>query len=679
MSDISPRQKRCEELLPECRCAKYVVLYCRNVSDFEAFNDILTNGSVFEVNATFHITLSGNTVLPKGFLSGLFVSSLTVDDFQTQAEEGAVDGVLELRHFTVRRSSMKEIPDFRAIRSSLLILRLDNSRLTQLRGDNLKNLTRLIHITLFNNSIAHVAEDVFQGTEGVEYFDISHNLLTCLPPGLFKSWKLLADVRLSYNQLLHVDRLFFGTNPSSIYLNNNNISDLSGVLHGTMSRLRTLKLSYNPIQRIVPNTFRGKADKIINLHLDHCLIREIDVQIWYEMYFLEKLDLSFNLIDKVINNNSMPYISDKFARIILRLDHNRITSLGPALRYIRSWRFSAGDNLIPHLGPEDIQGWQSLQHLNLRGNVIAQVESLTFAKVRGQLSSLNLSRNRIKSLQGCLQNLINLKVLNLSHNRIEVFTLGEFYNMNRLTKLHMEGNRIATLGSEIHALPLLKILSISNNQIRSISANQIPRLLTHLYLAGNPFHCDSQMLPFLQFLNSTVEPTTDEDICTLSHNGTAPASPLARCPAPCRCSTTKDNLIFVDCSSSGLTHLPPLFTEEQNSTVLQIFLPRADQEMPFAIEAEIEGLNLSNNKIQSLEEARLPSRTRFLFLDHNLIRKPPVSLLKSLEFLTEVTLSNNPWTCDCAALDFKRWIVSKSILVLDVNETRCDPDMADSP
>ncbi|GIY56123.1 hypothetical protein CEXT_290281 [Caerostris extrusa] len=63
-------------------------------------------------------------------------------------------------------------------------------------------------------------------------------------------------------------------------------------------------------------------------------------------------------------------------------------------------------------------------------------------------------------------------------------------------------------------------------------------------------------------------------------------------------------------------------------------LPRANQEMPFVIEAEIEGLNLSNNKLKSLEEARLPNRTRFLFLDHNLIRKLPVSLLESLVFLT---------------------------------------------
>ncbi|GIY57402.1 hypothetical protein CEXT_357761 [Caerostris extrusa] len=50
--------------------------------------------------------------------------------------------------------------------------------------------------------------------------------------------------------------------------------------------------------------------------------------------------------------------------------------------------------------------------------------------------------------------------------------------------------------------------------------------------------------------------------------------------------------------------MPPLL--RQSSRTFQIFLPRTNKEMPFVIEAEIEGLNLSNNKIQSLEQARLP-------------------------------------------------------------------------
>ncbi|GIY28625.1 uncharacterized protein CEXT_310781 [Caerostris extrusa] len=101
--------KKCQELLPKCKCSekylKVVVLACQNVSDFEAFDHILSNGSVFEVNTTFDITFSGNTVLPKGFLSGLAVYRLSVDDFQTQrVEEGAFDGVLELIEIFVKRA-----------------------------------------------------------------------------------------------------------------------------------------------------------------------------------------------------------------------------------------------------------------------------------------------------------------------------------------------------------------------------------------------------------------------------------------------------------------------------------------------------------------------------------------------------------------------------------------------
>ncbi|GIY33090.1 uncharacterized protein CDAR_439921 [Caerostris darwini] len=424
MSGYLPIEK-CDELLPEyeCECRKGylkdVALICQNVSDFDGFNDILSNGSVFEVNTTFQISLSGNSMLPKGFLSGLTVSFLSVDDFQTQVEEGAFDGVLYVKYFYVERSSMKEIPDFRAIRSSLEILAVDNSRLTQLRGDNLKNLTRLWRLSFVNNSIVHVADDFFQGTENVTDFDISHNLLTYLPPSLFRSWKRLEHVRLSYNQLLHVDDLFFGTKPESIYLNNNNISDLSGVLQDTMLKLTTLKLSYNPIERITPNMFGEKLWNILYLHLDHCLIREFDAQIWNELPSLEVLDLSFNMIDKVTNRNIRKY-SDRLKGGILSLDHNLFTSLGSVLLYNPVKNFLMADNLIEHLGPEDLQGEQTVRHLDLQGNVIAQVERLTFAKVRDQLLSLDLSRNRIKFLHGCLQNLTNLKVLNLSHNRIEV-------------------------------------------------------------------------------------------------------------------------------------------------------------------------------------------------------------------------------------------------------------------
>ncbi|GIY28630.1 uncharacterized protein CEXT_310831 [Caerostris extrusa] len=155
---------------------------------------------------------------------------------------------------------------------------------------------------------------------------------------------------------------------------------------------------------------------------------------------------------------------------------------GPALRSGDSFFDGRQPRRAPR--PQDFQDVLRLRHLDLQGNVIAQVERLTFANVRKDLRFLDLSRNRMEFLQGCLQSFTSLKTLNLSHNRIEGFTPGEFYSMNRLTELHLEGNRITTLGSEIHALTLLKILSISNNQIRTISTNQLPPKLTRLYLSG---------------------------------------------------------------------------------------------------------------------------------------------------------------------------------------------------
>ncbi|GIY34692.1 hypothetical protein CDAR_603391 [Caerostris darwini] len=69
-----------------------------------------------------------------------------------------------------KRNRTKGIPDFRAIRSSLQNLQLDNSRLTQLdnsrltqlRSDNLKRLKQLQRLPFVNSSIGHVAGDVFR-------------------------------------------------------------------------------------------------------------------------------------------------------------------------------------------------------------------------------------------------------------------------------------------------------------------------------------------------------------------------------------------------------------------------------------------------------------------------------------------------------------------------------------
>ncbi|GIY69184.1 uncharacterized protein CEXT_722621 [Caerostris extrusa] len=88
--------QNCENDLPECQCADFGVVAgftCLNMSDFEKFTQKLTDGTLFEVNTTYEITLSGNKVLPRGFLKGLIVFRLYIDDPDTEVlEENAFEG-----------------------------------------------------------------------------------------------------------------------------------------------------------------------------------------------------------------------------------------------------------------------------------------------------------------------------------------------------------------------------------------------------------------------------------------------------------------------------------------------------------------------------------------------------------------------------------------------------------
>ncbi|GIY27077.1 protein toll [Caerostris extrusa] len=164
---------------------------------------------------------------------------------------------------------------------------------------------------------------------------------------------------------------------------------------------------------------------------------------------------------------------------------------------------SLAGNHIQNLSSEDFRELDEVRYLHLQNNFISTVERFTFTVIRYDLMFLDLSRNKIRSLQGCVRFLSVLNYLNLTDNRIESFEEGEFDGLNELTDLYLHGNRITTLGGEVQRLLQLQYLDISSNRIRTLRKEQILDKLKYLYLAGNPFSCDCKLLPFLSYLNST--------------------------------------------------------------------------------------------------------------------------------------------------------------------------------
>lgn len=81
------------------------------------------------------------------------------------------------------------------------------------------------------------------------------------------------------------------------------------------------------------------------------------------------------------------------------------------------------------------------------------------------------------------------------------------------------------------------------------------------------------------------------------------------------------------------------------------------------LEDHVLGIDLENNSLQTLESAQLPPELIDMYLADNNLRRMDETMLYTLQNLKRVTLSGNPWDCDCAALGFKKWLLSKADIV----------------
>lgn len=85
------------------------------------------------------------------------------------------------------------------------------------------------------------------------------------------------------------------------------------------------------------------------------------------------------------------------------------------------------------------------------------------------------------------------------------------------------------------------------------------------------------------------------------------------------------------------------------------------------IEDIVLGVSLENNGLESLDTAQLPQNLVWLYLSNNKLRRLPESFLENQRNLKQVTLSGNPWICDCDTLKFKKWLTSKEEKVKIMN------------
>jgi len=124
-----------------------------------------------------------------------------------------------------------------------------NRNLTKLPDNCFTNLTKLVTLSLSDNSIDTLHEGLFDGLHTLVTLDLSHNSIVDVHNRSFDGLQSLATLDLSHNSIVRLqDWLFNGLQSlATLDLSYNSISGLQNTLFGVLQRLVALNLSHNSI------------------------------------------------------------------------------------------------------------------------------------------------------------------------------------------------------------------------------------------------------------------------------------------------------------------------------------------------------------------------------------------------------------------------------------------------
>eukprot|EP00058_Branchiostoma_floridae_P003337 XP_002588825.1 hypothetical protein BRAFLDRAFT_89744 [Branchiostoma floridae] len=323
-----------------------------------------------------------------------------------------------------------------------------------------------------------------------------------------------------------------------LYLDFNNIQDLSDADFGYLTRLELLDLSYNHIADLPDGVF-SNLTSLVELLLHNNNISSLPTGVFSHLTSLRYLWLSDNHIadlpDGVFSHltsleqlflekniiSSLPtgVFSHLTRLVVLLMENNDISSLpsGVFSHLTSLFSLSLSGNHIADLPDGVFSNLTSLRDLYLHNNNISSLPTGVFSHLTS-LGLLYLSGNHIADLpHGVFSNLTSLLQLHLHNNNISSLPTGVFSHLTSLGLLYLSGNHIADLPDGVFShLTNLGVLHLENNNISSLPSGVFSRLtrlvrlhldnnnisslpsgvfshltsLQNLYIAGNPWRCD---------------------------------------------------------------------------------------------------------------------------------------------------------------------------------------------
>ncbi|CAB0045087.1 unnamed protein product [Trichogramma brassicae] len=603
----------------------------------------------------------------------------------------------------------------------LQILDLRNNTITHIQSNAFKPLNNLHTLELSDNQLHAIGPQLFNGLFVLNRLTLAGNMIATVDPVAFRNCSDLKELDLSGNQLTDVPEalrnlaflktLDLGENRISDFQNGSfyNLHQLTGLRLigneiGNITRgmlwdlpsLQILNLARNKIQHVERDTFERNG-KLEAIRLDGNFLMDINGVFssiasllllnlsenhieWFDYAFipsnLKWLDIHGNFIEKLGNYYD---IRDQKVRT-LDASHNRITELSP--------------RAVP----------DSVELLFINNNYISVVRPNTFTG-KVNLTRVDMYANIIESMD---LTALRLTPVPESKPLPEFYIGGNPFNCN----CSMDWLPVINNMSALRQHP--RVMDLDNAMCR-VTGPRGTTIVPASLAKPEHFLCRYEAHCF------ALCHCCDFDACDCEMT----------CPADCKCYHDQTwNTNVVDCSGLSTREIPRRIPMDATEVYLDgndlrelqnhVFIGRKNMRVLYVNNSRIEsiqnrtfnGLNnlqvlhLEDNKIHELRgfEFEHLVHLRELYLQNNRIEyigNLTLLPLRSLEVLrlhgnllttfpvwqvglnsrlTELSLSNNPWSCRCKFMqELTAWVSENAHKVTDMQDMWCNINEARPP
>eukprot|EP01029_Cantina_marsupialis_P011755 TRINITY_DN26150_c0_g1_i1.p1 TRINITY_DN26150_c0_g1~~TRINITY_DN26150_c0_g1_i1.p1 ORF type:complete len:1335 (+),score=239.95 TRINITY_DN26150_c0_g1_i1:107-4111(+) len=414
-----------------------------------------------------------------------------------------IENLVKLKHLRRLSLASNEIVTISGLDECSVLeeLNLEDNRISELRG--LTCLTFLKKLDLGSNQITSL-----QGLEGLSrltQLSLEDNAISSMSG--IENLPVLMELYLGNNQLRVLKEVQFLKSLEKLVILDLNGNPLCNDEHYrlyTVYHLRKVKVLDSVgvdanEQMLARDKYCGKLTKeflvdkigtvyferIHELDLNSCKIREIETLTGNDFTVLRELNLDQNLLTNISGLEALSNLT------VLRLSYNRIETLIPPTDNVglaampRLEKLFLGFNEISDMNSLGLATLPNLKLLNLQGNAISRIDGLSFCP---QLQELVLDKNRIKFVDPhSFVGLPNLRHLSIEETGLR--SLSNFSVLSGLQALFLSGNRIpdSAEAEKLVSLPNLVDLVLSGNPLarkQNYRGSVLRRLTSLRFLDG---------------------------------------------------------------------------------------------------------------------------------------------------------------------------------------------------